>query len=78
MKLTLRYFGMIAEATGRTEEILNVSDQIKLYDLKDQQIKKYKIQDPEAVQLVVNQDLNTSTVLKEGDEIAFLPPFAGG
>jgi len=78
MKLTLRYFGMIAEATGKTEEVLNVSDQINLYDLKDQQIKKYKIQDPEAVQLAVNQDLNTSTALKEGDEIAFLPPFAGG
>ncbi|CAL65433.1 MoaD/ThiS family protein [Christiangramia forsetii] len=78
MKLTLRYFGMIAEATGRTEEVLNVSDQITLYDLKDQQIKKYKIQDPEAVQLAINQDLNLKSELKEGDEVAFLPPFAGG
>lgn len=69
---------MIAEATGRTEEVLNVSDQITLYDLKDQQIKKYKIQDPEAVQLAINQDLNLKSELKEGDEVAFLPPFAGG
>ncbi|MFT7198043.1 MAG: molybdopterin synthase sulfur carrier subunit, partial [Marinoscillum sp.] len=29
-------------------------------------------------QLAVNQVLTTTADLKEGDEVAFLPPFAGG
>jgi len=47
-------------------------------ELKARQINTYQIPEAESVQLAVNRDLNTEVELKEGDEVAFLPPFAGG
>jgi len=78
MKVTIKYFGMIAETAGKSEEILDLEAGVLVQDLKDLQVQKYKIADPEAVQIAVNQDLNSNLELKEGDEVAFLPPFAGG
>ncbi len=78
MKVTVKYFGMIAETAGKKEEILNVAAGTSAKELKNLQISTYLIPDAEAVQLAVNQDLITEVELKEGDEVAFLPPFAGG
>lgn len=78
MRINIKYFGMIAETTGKNEEILNVNEGMSTGELKDRQIKTYQIADPESVQLAVNQNLNTEVELKVGDEVAFLPPFAGG
>lgn len=78
MKVTVKYFGMLAETAGKKEEILNVAAGTSAKELKDLQITTYLIPDAESVQLAVNQDLITEVELKEGDEVAFLPPFAGG
>lgn len=78
MKVSVKYFGIIAEAAGRDEEVLEVAWGISVNQLKEQQVQKYKIPDAEAVQLAVNQNLGKEVELKEGDEVAFLPPFAGG
>ena len=78
MKLTVKYFGIIAETAGKNEEILDVAQGMSARDLKDQQIEAYHIADPESIQLAVNQNLNMEVELREGDEVAFLPPFAGG
>lgn len=78
MKVTLKYFGMIAESAGKNEEVLELQQGISVRDLKNQQIKKYQIQDAESVQIAVNQNLDNEVELKDGDEVAFLPPFAGG
>ncbi len=78
MKVTVKYFGMIAESAGRTEEVLDVVSGTSAIELKDQQVQKYQIQDPESVQLAVNQNLDNKVELNDGDEVAFLPPFAGG
>ncbi|WP_026837187.1 MoaD/ThiS family protein [Gillisia sp. JM1] len=78
MKVTLKYFGVIAESAGKSEEVLELQQGLSVRDLKNQQIKKYQIQDAESVQIAVNQNLNSEVELKEGDEVAFLPPFAGG
>lgn len=78
MKLTIKYFGMLAESAGKTEEVLEVVPGTSIQELKEQQIKKYQIPDPEAIQLAVNKNLDDKIRLNEGDEVAFLPPFAGG
>lgn len=78
MKISIKYFGMIAENTNKSEELLEVAQGMSAMELKDQQIKKYGIADPQAVQLAVNQNIDSKVELKEGDEVAFLPPFAGG
>ena len=78
MKVTVKYFGMIAESAAKTEEVLDVVSGTLAIELKDQQVQKYQIQDPESIQLAVNQNLDNKVELNEGDEVAFLPPFAGG
>ena len=78
MKITIKYFGIIAESVGKTEEVLDLQQGSSLKDLKDQQIHEYKIPDADSVQIAVNQNLGKEVILKEGDEVAFLPPFAGG
>ncbi|UJH90971.1 MoaD/ThiS family protein [Antarcticibacterium sp. 1MA-6-2] len=78
MKIKIKYFGMLAEAAGKNEETLELDEGIFSTQLKNRQIKIYNIPDPDSVQLAVNQNLNTEVELKEGDEVAFLPPFAGG
>jgi molybdopterin synthase sulfur carrier subunit len=78
MKLTVKYFGVIAESAGKSEEVLELEQGSSVKDLKNQQIKKYQILDAESIQVAVNQNLNNEVELKEGDEVAFLPPFAGG
>ncbi|SDR71162.1 MoaD/ThiS family protein [Gramella sp. MAR_2010_147] len=78
MKVRVKYFGMIAESAGRNEEILELEQGFSLKKLKNQQVQKYQIIDPDSVQLAVNQNLNKEVELKDGDEVAFLPPFAGG
>lgn len=78
MNINVKYFGMIAEAAGKTEEVLELEGNPSLRELKERQVEKYAIKDPQAVQLAVNQNLNTQVELKDGDEVAFLPPFAGG
>lgn len=78
MKITVKYFGMIAESVGKTEEVLDLQQGSLVKDLKDQKISEYKIPDADSVQIAVNQNLGKEVILKEGDEVAFLPPFAGG
>lgn len=78
MKINIKYFGMLAETAGKNEEILELDEGITATELKNRQIKMYQISDADSVQLAVNQNLNSEVELKEGDEVAFLPPFAGG
>lgn len=79
MRITVKYFGAIAEETGTTEEVLNLNETGHSIDeLKAYCIKKYDLEDDESIQLAVNQELNKKVRLKEGDEVAFLPPYAGG
>lgn len=78
MKVQVKYFGMIAEAVGKPEEELELDPGTSVSELKMNQVKSYGIKDPESVQIAVNQHLNQEIELKEGDEVAFLPPFAGG
>jgi molybdopterin converting factor subunit 1 len=79
MKVTVKYFGAIAEQTGRNEEMLDlgvIGSQVQ--DVKSFCLKKYSLADEESLQLAVNQELNKEGELSDGDEVAFLPPFAGG
>ncbi|RKS55726.1 molybdopterin synthase sulfur carrier subunit [Gillisia mitskevichiae] len=78
MKVNVKYFGAIAESAGKSEEVLDLEKGSSVKDLKNQQIKKYQIQDADSIQIAVNQDLKNEVELKDGDEVAFLPPFAGG
>lgn len=77
MKINVLFFGVIAEVTGT---------HIKTYNgVRSYGDLRYRIQDdfPEMIHYnfriaVNNQIVDEDPVLKTGDEVAYLPPFAGG
>lgn len=75
MNLKVKYFGMIAEALGKESEVLHVNfltvDQLQQHYRNKIKNVNYKI--------AVNHNLvDGNYLLKENDEVALLPPFAGG
>ncbi|MBL4594578.1 MAG: MoaD/ThiS family protein [Flavobacteriales bacterium] len=78
MILKLKYFGMIAEAIGKSEELLDFSGKTILdldVVLKSNTAKLSSMN----YKFAVNQSLvEHDEMLINNDEIALLPPFAGG
>ena len=78
MKLRLKYFGQIAEKTGINEEIFTLNEEVSLNEIRQVIHEKYSLNNM-PFRLAVNKQLSDSgKVLKDNDEVAFLPPFAGG
>ena len=79
MKLTIKYFGMIEEAAGKSEEKINFQSSISVDELKSHLEYTYPSIKEKNFQIAVNQTLaNGSQLISEDCEIALLPPFAGG
>ncbi|RIV43414.1 MoaD/ThiS family protein [Flagellimonas pelagia] len=78
MKVTVKYFGLVAEAKGTNEEVLNLTAPTTAHELKLKCLNPLGIMDQESIQVAVNQNLDENIILKDGDEVALLPPFAGG
>lgn len=77
MQIEVIFFGAIAETTGTDKELWNLeTDSIE--GVKALFLKKYGKPVGAAVRLAVNQELDFQGPLKEGDVIAFLPPYSGG
>ncbi len=77
MKINVLFFGVLAEVAGTSWK--HYREVRSLGDLR------LKIEDefPEIVHYnfrisLNNEIVNDDPVLKDGDEVAFLPPFAGG
>lgn len=78
MQLTIKYFGMLAEATSINEE--EVQTEVCLVS---QLVEKLKHQHPKLsdknFKVAVDQKLvDQNHLIKSKAEIALLPPFAGG
>lgn len=78
MQLTIKYFGMLAEATAITEELLETKT-CSLFEL----VKTLKNQYPKLAdanfKIAVDQQLTElDYIINTNAEIALLPPFAGG
>ena len=79
MNIKVKYFGAIAEKTGVSEEVLHLDEAgYEVDELKAYCINKYDLEEGESIRLAVNQVLNAKKTLQHGDEVAFLPPYAGG
>jgi len=77
MKISIKYFGVLAEITGCHEEQLScradrVSDVLEILLNKYPELKSNDFRVAQN-KLVVNTDREV-----DGTEIAFLPPFSGG
>ncbi|MAU17202.1 MAG: molybdopterin synthase sulfur carrier subunit [Muricauda sp.] len=78
MKVTVKYFGLVAEAADKSEEVIELSEVLTASELKKQCLEGLAITDKDSVQIAVNQNLDDAITIKDGDEVALLPPFAGG
>lgn len=80
MTLSIKYFGMIAETIGKQEEKVEISrQQIAVALLVELLLKKYPDLNLKSFKIAVNQSIAENTaIINENDEIALLPPFAGG
>lgn len=77
MKIRLLLFGVLAEKAG-TEE-LEIDDVRNLEDLRKEINRRYPDFNDHKYNFSVNRSLvRGNKVLKGGDEVALLPPFAGG
>jgi len=77
MKIKVLFFGILTDVVK--ENRLEVSVEKNMADLERKLIANYPALQKYAYQVFVNKELASGNkLLKDGDEVAFLPPFAGG
>ena len=77
MKVKILFFGILSEAVGKQEMILNdISDSETLQNHLTSLIPGLK---DYTFRMAVNQEfIDSNRTLKDGDVVAMMPPFAGG
>ncbi|MEE2679010.1 MAG: molybdenum cofactor biosynthesis protein MoaE [Myxococcota bacterium] len=81
MRVQVKLFGSVREATGLSELDVELPADATVRDLRDHLARDHAIFDTLGERLAVSVNFDVSpfeTGLREGDEIAFLPPVAGG
>ena len=81
MEITVKYFGVIADITQKKNEVFYLDSEFET--IKSLQSKIEIMYDKILVikySLSLNRSIvaNCDVVLNDKDEVAFLPPFAGG
>ncbi len=79
----LKFFAMLKGIVGREDVEMEIPQKISVRELKNRLIKEYpalkEVLDSRSVLVSVNQEFgNSEAEVKDGDEVAFLPPFSGG
>ncbi len=71
---------MLAEAVGCQEDEVQIStSQVSVVELTEAIIQKHPKLNTMSFKVAVNQSVvDTNLIITENDEIALLPPFAGG
>jgi molybdopterin synthase sulfur carrier subunit len=77
MILSIKYFGLLAEVTGRSEEKIEFSGK-SISDLKTILFQKYEVLKNKDFQIAQDNELTANETMVTATEIALLPPFAGG
>jgi molybdopterin converting factor subunit 1 len=81
--VTLKYFASLRTIAGKEEDQLDLGNETTVKKLAEL-LAKTTPQIGEMIQgkkilVSVNQDVATlDTIIHDGDEVAFLPPFSGG
>ena len=81
--VTIRFFAILRNIVGKDQIELEIKGESKFKDF----VSDLRIRFPQVVDMIdkkrvlvsVNQDLaDENTIIKDGDEIAIMPPFSGG
>ncbi len=83
INITVRFFAMLKGRVGRGEITLTIPENTSLGKLKEILKGQFpsiaELIDKKNIMFSVNQEFATNnTIIKEGDEVALLPPFSGG
>lgn len=80
MKITIKFFGLLADISQTTEEQFTFTNNDKsIACLKDEIETKYASLKDINYRIAINQTLSgIEATINPNDIIAFLPPFAGG
>ena len=85
MKIRLKYFSMNKDATGKSEEVMEIDNsegsRFTLHDLFNHMVGVYPaLKDYESdLRFALNLEYVTSTdTVQDGDEVAFITPVSGG
>ena len=81
MKVRLLYFAVLRDITGKSESEVSLSEGTRAGDVWQSMRRDYRqladyVQPP---MIAINENYATpDTPLRDGDELAFIPPVAGG
>lgn len=80
MLVTVKYFGMIEEHTHTHQENIHISSEsLTVEEFQNIILTKYPTLQELTYNIALNQKITTKEKsINNGDELAFLPPFAGG
>jgi len=81
MKITLKLFGSLREATGKSTIQVELEEGARVSDLRSWLAVQNPLVDKLGDRLAASVNLEiaaSDAVLRDGDEVAFLPPVAGG
>lgn len=81
MRVTVKLFGSLRESLGEKELALDVPDGTQVSALRDLLAERHPLFERLGPRIAVSVNLEVAALeheLSEGDEVAFLPPVAGG
>lgn len=75
----IKYFGQVSSSVGINEEVLQFNNPITVSEFREIIINKYPNLKNIQFRIAINLDVaDNENYLKDKDELALLPPFAGG
>jgi molybdopterin converting factor subunit 1 len=81
MNISVKYFAFYESYKGKNSESITVTSSETVGSLFERLMKSHPLKERlfSSTLFAVNQSyVKSDTVLKEGDEVAFIPPVAGG
>lgn len=77
MSITIKYFGLLTDITGKNEELYEF-EYSTVSQLLESLYRKYPELRSKEFQVALDKELVDSEAQLTGSEIALLPPFSGG
>jgi molybdopterin synthase sulfur carrier subunit len=79
LSINIKYFGMIGEAARKDSETININESVTVEELKNVIVHKHPKLKKLDFQIALNLNIaGKDDRVNDKDEIALLPPFAGG
>ncbi len=81
--VTVRFFAMLKGLAGTDERLYKIDGQVAIEELKAMVKRDFPglagLLDSRSVLISINQEFaQRGALVKDGDEVGFLPPFSGG